>query len=182
MSRLGMLASVLLATGLPPRAHAQADRPLSAEDSARIIVATLQVFTDSLTRPTDSEPIWIWVRHIPREPSGERRMVTLSAALWAEINEAFPTAQPIPTGDSPFLCRPDTQMSLPGPGCPIRGGGTVVDLGIMRVEADSVTTFGMIVRSGTPGSPAGYAEGIGMVLERVGEIWRLRRTTSRAVT
>lgn len=125
MNRLRLLPSALLAICVSPQVHGQAQAALTAEDSARVIIATLQVITDSLTRPTSSEPIWIRVRHIPRERSAQRRMVTLSEYQWGEINAVVPTARPIPHDQSPFLCPQGVQMSLPGRGCPIKDGGTV---------------------------------------------------------
>lgn len=183
MSPLRLLLSALLVICINPQLHGQASIVLTAEDSAHVIVVTLQVLTDSLGTPSTSErPIWLNVRHIPHGSSGQRRPLTLSERQWAEIRATFPTARPVPPGESPFLCPPGVEMSLPGRGCPIQDGGTVIELGLVSVEPDSATTFGMVMSASAPDRPVTFAQGIAMVLERIERSWRLRRATGRAIT
>lgn len=178
-TRVVSVVATCLVFGWPRPVHAQDPLVLTAHDSAQVLTTTLAVPPDSLAGPDASaRTIWLSVRPFPHD-SAQPRTLTLSDNQFAAINESFPGARPVQPTVSPFMCPPGVELRLPGTACPIRDGGIAVEIGIMRIESESVTTFGVVIR-GTPNhdSPASFARGLGMLLERSGDVWRLRRTTT----
>jgi hypothetical protein len=164
--------------------NAQDTVMLTSADSAQIRVATLRILIDSLAESPESPGrIWISGSHQLRRDTASARQFALSDTQWAAISQAFPTARHVVPTDSLFLCPAGVELRMPGSGCPIKEDGIVVELAPLRVDADSVTSSGLLVQSSTSyGRLVTWAQGMWLVFERVQGRWRVRAIRGRFIT
>ncbi len=116
---------LILGIGLFPRFAAAQEPPiLSPEDTAAVWAAAFDTLREE-SSPTFDADVLLWVRTAPywdltasNSPPSDR--------VWSGLLQRFPQAEYAEPAEDLIDCPPGVKLKMPGNGCPIRGGGRII--------------------------------------------------------
>lgn len=179
---------LLLAWGSTSSVSGQVPEMLASSDSVEVRRAVLGVLLSPDRRPIDgrySGRVWLQPYRVRDEEAGTWVVQGGPTPLELEsLRAIFPDLEVLPPDADPFLCPDGVEVRMPGPGCPIRDDGAIVELYPPRLEAGLVMAGGSVITS-SPGQSGEFVTGLTgfeIAFEWTGVGWRFLEIRLTMVT